>query len=252
MSDRTWVDEFFGSGFYVQAYNWRPLFSKTEGEVEGVLGLLQPRPGSHILDWCGGWGRHSVPLAKRGFEVTLLDYTQLHLEMAAKAAAEERVKLTLVRADFRQTPAQIQADYAVNLFTSGIGYFGLDEDLVALQSLYNALKPGAKILLDTLSLYWIVKNYSERGWQQSEDGRRRLLEERKFDFLKGGNHDRMILFEVGQPEQMREFYIKIYTPHELARVVAQAGFGNIRVFGSLKGEEFTFQSQRLVLLADKP
>ncbi|KKT75990.1 MAG: Methyltransferase [Microgenomates group bacterium GW2011_GWA2_44_7] len=251
MSDTKWIDEFFGSGFYADVYQLLPRIKQAEEEVEAVLSLLKPQPHAQILDWCGGWGRHAIPLAKRGFRVTLLDYTPLHVEMAGKLAVAAGVSLELIQADFRYTPPTIQADLALNLFTSGIGFMQPEDDEAALRSLYAALKPGAKILVDTMSVYWIAREYRANSWQELE-GERRLLEERHFDYLTGRNYNRMVFLEPGLSERERSFDVKVYTPHELATTVARAGFVNPRVFGDLKGGEFDFESRRLVLVAEKP
>ena len=87
MTDRReWIHGFFGgtNDFYGTVYRALGIFDKkdTEKEVDGVLAMMKPEPGSHILDWCGGWGRHAIPLAKRGFQVTLMDFSKEYLEQA--------------------------------------------------------------------------------------------------------------------------------------------------------------------------
>ena len=92
---RDWIHEFFGGSrdFYGTVYTALGIFDKkdTEKEIDGVLSILKASPGSHILDWCGGWGRHAVPLAKRGFKITLLDFSKEYLERAEAYAAREGV-----------------------------------------------------------------------------------------------------------------------------------------------------------------
>src|SRR3989344_4902312 len=147
----SWIDSFFGGerDFYGNVYKTIGVFDKkdAEKEVDSVLNLLKPEPGSHILDWCGGWGRHAIPLAKRGFKITLLDFSSEYLERAEAYAAREGVSLNLVHADFRETPSSIQADYAVNLFTAGLGYLGEENDVIGLKALSSALRPSARVLI---------------------------------------------------------------------------------------------------------
>jgi ubiquinone/menaquinone biosynthesis C-methylase UbiE len=252
-NQQTW-DEFFES-FYAEVYQLLPKIARADEEVDTVLNLLKPQPEAHILDWCGGWGRHSIPLAKRGYQVTLLDVTPLHIQMARNAAQTAGVSLNLVQADFRQTPPEIQADIAVNLFTSGIGFFSPEDDAVALRSLYAALKPGAKILIDTFPLARLLKSYLPKEWEELGDGKW-LLEERRFDKGTGRNHNRMILLEPGKPAKEKRFDHKIYSRDELAEVITAAGFTDIHAYGGLVGEhagsEYTEDSPRLILVANKP
>ncbi|MCH7760930.1 class I SAM-dependent methyltransferase [candidate division TA06 bacterium] len=42
--------------------------------------ILNLPKGSRILDLCCGYGRHSIPLAKKGYEMTGFDLSKLFLE----------------------------------------------------------------------------------------------------------------------------------------------------------------------------
>lgn len=254
IEEKTWIHEFFGGpqDFYGTVYTALGIFDKkdTEKEIDGVLNILKAGPGSHILDWCGGWGRHAVPLAKRGFKVTLLDFSKEYLERAEAYAARESVSLNLVHADFRETPASIQADYAVNLFTAGLGYLGEENDLVALASLRAALKPGTRILIDTMNLFWIMRNFMPSSWEESADGTKWRLDRRKFDFWTNTVHAHSIYADNQAGTNMRcNNDLKVYSPADLARVLKAAGFVPNELFGDFDGSEFTLTSKRVVMTA---
>ncbi|MDJ0923681.1 MAG: class I SAM-dependent methyltransferase [Acidimicrobiia bacterium] len=59
---------------------------------------------SRILDVGGGSGRNSVWLAKRGHDVTIVDISEPGLAIAAEAAREAGVEVTLVQADLDTAP----------------------------------------------------------------------------------------------------------------------------------------------------
>lgn len=242
-------EEFFWSGLYGDFWSFQIDPQRTQEEVDGVLSLLNPTPGSHILDWCGGWGRHSIELAKRGFRVTLLDFAPNHIQMAREVAKAAGVSLDFVCADFRKTPSTIQADFAVNLFTAGLGCLTEEDDAQALRSLYAALKPGALFLLDTISLFWLVKNYQPRGWDEDEDRSRRRFETREFDFWTNRNRAQAFFWEKGKKEKESEIDLRIYSPAELAAVLRRAGFEPVELFGDFDGQEFGFDSRRLIMIS---
>jgi len=68
--------------------------------------------GGRALDVAGGAGRHAVWLARRGFEVTLVDIADVALARAEAAAAEAPVPLTTVQADLSCDPLPA-GDFAV-------------------------------------------------------------------------------------------------------------------------------------------
>lgn len=253
---REWIHDFFGGeqDLYGTAYMNVGLLEKrgrnTEEEVEALIGLFGIGAGSHVLDWCGGWGRHAVPLAKRGYKVTLLDFSKEYLERARAYAEREGVTLNLVHADFRETPPEIQADYAINMFTAGIGYLSEEDDIKALGSLRSALKPGTRILIDTINLFWIIRNFMPTAWHESSDGTKWYLEKRCFDFRANTMHTNCVYRDrTANTEISCEHYLHMYSPADLARVLKAAGFVPSDLFGDFDGSEFTLTSKRVVMTA---
>ena len=242
-------EDLFWSGFYASAWEPKTTPERTAVEIKGVLDLLNPKPGSHILDWCGGMGRHSIELAKLGFKVTLLDYTKLHLDKARSDAASVGVDLNIVKADFRNTPSGIQADYAVNLFTAGLGYISPEADLKALKSLNKALKPGARILIDTGSMFWIVRNYIPNTW--STFGDTLVLHSRKIDYLDNRTVETLLVKKANGTEEIYTVTVQVFTPGELNVLLKRAGFKVEQLYGDFDGSEFTFRSRRIIMIASK-
>ncbi len=254
--DREWIHDFFGGeqDLYGTAYTNVGLLEKrgsnTEEEVEGLIRIFGISTGSHILDWCGGWGRHAVPLARRGYKVTLLDFSKEYLERAGTYAEREGVSLNLVHADFRETPPDIQADYAINMFTAGIGYLSEEDDVKALVSLRNALKPGAHILIDTINLFWIIRNFMPTAWHESADGTKWYLEKRRFDFHTNTNNTACVYRDRSNGKEIScEHALRMYSPADLARILRAARFVPQDLFGDFDGSEFTLTSKRVVMTA---
>ena len=59
--EKAW-DELFSSGFYLDGWDFKLGQTQTQQEVKGVLELLGIKKDDHILDWCGGYGRHAIEL----------------------------------------------------------------------------------------------------------------------------------------------------------------------------------------------
>ena len=250
----SWINSFFGGerDFYGTVYTAMRTFEKkdAEKEVDNVIKLLKPEQDSHILDWCGGWGRHAIPLVKRGFKITLLDFSAEYLERAQAYAKQEGVEITTVCSDFRYTPSDIQADYAVNLFTAGLGYLGEENDIVALRSLLSALKPQARILIDTMSLFWVVKNFRDNNWDETPDGKKRYLSRRTFDSWTNTEKAVNTYQDTeARTEDTVDVELKLYCPADLSRVLKMAGFVPRELFGGFDGSDFSFSSKRLVMTA---
>ena len=256
MSDKKeWIHGFFGGkeDLYRTAYTAMGTFAKKdppEKDVRGILDILDPEPGSHILDWCGGWGRHAIPLAQHGYKVTLLDFSKEYLERARVDAERLGVSLNLVHADFRETPKKIKADYAVNLFTAGLGYLGEENDLIALASLRAALKPGAMILIDTFNLLWMIRNFIPTSWQESWNGTKWYVEKRKLNFWTNTVTTKSVYVDKQTGKEIEcDHDLRVYSPTDLARLLKTSGFEPQELFSGFDGAEFTLDSRRIVMTA---
>ena len=75
-----WWRDFFDKD-YMDIYG--PVDAeKTAVEVEGIDKILKLQKGSKVLDLCCGYGRHSIGLARNGFNVTGFDFSAVLLEKA--------------------------------------------------------------------------------------------------------------------------------------------------------------------------
>lgn len=252
MAREGWIYSFFGGkdDFYGRAYESRLDDERSELEVELVLELLKPKPGAHLFDWVGGWGRHTIHLAKRGFRVTLLDFCAEYIEKAKEAAAQAGVEIETVCADFRETPSSIQADYAINLFTAGLGYLTEEDDLIALRSLHAALKPKAKVLIDTMNLFWIVKNFQESMWEEPCERNIRFLTKHRFDSWANRIYASAILQDLEAGTEMeREHSERIFSAAGLSRLMRAADFEPVEIYGGLDGTPYGFDTRRLVMIS---
>ena len=101
--DPEWYRSFFGRD-YLDVYGHLLTDESSEAEAEFVIRALALKPGDRVLDLCCGTGRHAVPLARAGLEVTGLDMSEEYLELARSAAREAGVKVRFVQGDMREIP----------------------------------------------------------------------------------------------------------------------------------------------------
>jgi D-alanine-D-alanine ligase len=93
-------------------------------EVDFLEHLLGLDKSAAILDLCGGQGRHSLELSRRGFtDVTVLDYSPVLVEMGKEAAAAEDLNVIFIRADARDTRLRRESIDVIMVMASSFGYF---------------------------------------------------------------------------------------------------------------------------------
>src|SRR5690348_1277225 len=95
-----WYKTFFGAD-YLQMYTFLTP-ERTEREVEGIVTLLNLPAGSALLDLCCGHGRHTIALARRGYQVSGLDLSPCFYSRPGPRPSERRVQVRWVESDMRQ------------------------------------------------------------------------------------------------------------------------------------------------------
>jgi SAM-dependent methyltransferase len=103
-----------------------------------------PKPGA-ALDLAGGLGRHALWLASRGWQVTVVEISDVAIGKLSQAALERNVKVDLFAGDaaeYKLEPAH---------FDLIVLFYHLDRSLFP--RIFSALKPGG-LLICKMSLRW--------------------------------------------------------------------------------------------------
>jgi 2-polyprenyl-3-methyl-5-hydroxy-6-metoxy-1,4-benzoquinol methylase len=244
-----WFDGFF-EGPWLDEIALHASAERTERQVAFLLEQLADAPGRRLLDVACGHGRTALPLARAGWQVTGLDLSERSLELARAASASEGLEVDWVHGDMREPPPG-PFDAAVNVFTS-FGYFEDEaENQRVLDAVAAALAPQGLFLIDTLNLLNLAKRFRERAWELSETGAI-FLQEHQFDILAGRNRARWTFVREDGSRSEILHSVRVYTPHELAVMLDQAGLEIIGSWGDFDGVELSFDSPRSIVLARKP
>ncbi len=284
--DLPWFETAFGA-------EYKAIYEDTDarapGEVEQILRYLSlptnkaPFPVPRLLDLACGWGRHAIPLARLGYDVTGVEFSPLMLEIAFDNAVREGVRvsmvgkqeysgkrggvlrrqqtgnLVLVNADMRDLTLEPEVltpfHYALSLFTS-FGYFDTeDENLRVLLEINRVLAPGGSLLLDVdngIAFRERVPLTQRITVHLNGDS---LKEERveKQERLDASRSRRVVdyLFTERPNSPAIHLECQLYDNKSITQLLARGGFEAVSFWGDLMGNEFSPASSRLVVLAIK-
>jgi SAM-dependent methyltransferase len=218
---------------------------RTRVEAEGAIGLAGVEPGAEVLDCPCGFARHSQVLARRGYRVTGVDRSTVQLDEArTRVGAAEWPRLVL--ADYRALPFEDGSfDVALNLFTS-LGYLDRPGDVAVLGELRRVLRPGARLVVETMHRDRLARIYTPRVWEPLPDGSA-FLQERIFDPIAGTVTTTHRIVDGDDPVE-RRFAHRVYTAGEWDAMLAEAGFGTRRFLGGWNEEPLT-PDARLIAVA---
>src|SRR5579885_2460171 len=98
----------------------------TVAEIDFFLGLFALAKGARILDVGCGTGRHSIELAKRGYEVTGIDLSNGMLSVAKEKASAAGVQVEWIQADATCFEPSQKYDAALCVCEGAFGLIGAD------------------------------------------------------------------------------------------------------------------------------
>lgn len=139
-----WFEDWFNTPYYHILYKHRD-----DQEAHKFIDNLVERYDIHsshkVLDVACGKGRFAKYISLVGCDVTGIDISLSNIELASEFSKDN---LTFIRRDMRNLGLNSQFDYVLNMFTS-FGYFDKEEDnLQAIKSMVEALKPNGVFVLD--------------------------------------------------------------------------------------------------------
>jgi ubiquinone/menaquinone biosynthesis C-methylase UbiE len=239
----TW-DALF-SEFYLRAFADPEADAQAATHAQSAARLSACPEGGDLFDVPCGYGRHAIPLTRAGFHVTGVDRSPTLLSEATRRAGDDGPQL--VEADYRELPfADESFDAALNLFTS-LGFYGDEEDVKALAEIGRVLRPGARLVIETMHRDLLIHIYREHSWHLVGQGRI-LLEQRTFDAASGVAQTTQTLIETNGERDSRSYSVRVYTATELVAMLLRAGFAEAKCYGDLDGGPFDTQT-RLIIVA---
>lgn len=220
-------------------------------EVAFLRDRLELKRGDYVLDLACGTGRHARAFARQGCQVTALDLSLPMLRRGIEAARREGSEVRFLQADMRDLAFEDAFDAAWMLDTS-FGFFSDVENLMVLRSLWRALHPGGRIVIDVINRDYIMSELPCRNWWEGEG----CLVQEDIEFAHATSRldiRRYLVFADGR-ERVYDISIRIFSAHELVRLMQHAGFEVLDVTGSLHtiGAFFGTGSERILVTARRP
>lgn len=245
---KPWYEEVFDES-YLRTLPFMTA-EQTLREVDFIESSLCVPKGGEVLDVACGYGRHAIELVQRGLVVTGVDLSLPLLIRAADESQRRSVSVNFVHTDMREMVFDRQFAGAYCMLTS-FGYFDEESNLKVAEGISRALKPGGRLLLDVINRDYVVGDLPARVWWEGDGCV--VLEEVDFNFNTNRilTH-RSVVFEDGQQLE-QEISLRVYSLHELGKLLRQAGFRVIEVSGSIptRGHFFGVNSRNLLILAER-
>jgi SAM-dependent methyltransferase len=246
VSRAPWWRTYFDDDFYHLHESFFPE-RRNRREVAGIIELLALPVGARVLDAPCGWGRHTGLLAEAGCTAVGVDLSFVLLRRATEhaiAAAAARYS----GCDLRALPfADGSFDAVINVFTS-LGLFLNDtDDVRALREAHRVLRPGGRLLLETMHRDDVIRAYAERDAWTLPDGTE-VRVRRRFDAIAGVSHERL-RWRRGTARGRKAHALRLRTATEIDALLRAGGFQQIQHYGGWNGRPFSYRDESLIVVA---
>ena len=216
----------------------------TLADVDFLEKTFDVKPGSRLLDVPCGNGRHSIELVRRGYRLTGIDLSDEFL-----AAARAGLDADWRKGDMRELEMEPSAFDGAFCFGNSFGYLDHAGAGAFLSALAGALKPGAKLVIETgVTAESILPTLVQKRWHRLGD--LLVLSENRYDPWESCLNIDYTFVRDGTIET-RPTASYVFTSAELRRMLDSAEFKTLAFHASVTGEPYQLGSPRLVIIAQR-
>lgn len=227
----------------------------TRREVDLLCELIPLRPPQKILDLCGGQGRHSLDLCRRGFtHCTVFDFSDALLAQGAQTAKRMNLPIAFVQGDARHIAMPSASFHHVILLGNSLGYAGRGgDDLEIIKEGYRLLNRTGWIAVDVSDGRAVRHRFNPSAWHEIGKDivvcRQRELEG---DMIRARE---MVLDKRSGLVRDQNYGMRLYDGESLRALVSDAGFENVRLYEDFSpyrgGGDVGFMDHRIIVTAQK-
>ena len=225
-------------------------WTAAETQALRVLGILGVTPPDPILDVACGPGRHAIPMARLGYRVTAVDRTASYLDELRRRADAAGLSLQTVRGDVRTLADVIGPPGDAGVPGSGfagaiwldnsVAYGSAEDDRASLLAIREALRPGARLVVEALARAPLHVDHVETQWV---DGVEWTLERRV--------RDAWMEVRWGPPSEAPLTYRhRLLDPDTMAQILRETGFRNVLLYNDLNGSRLEEDDPLMFLVAE--
>jgi len=252
---KQWYEELFEN--YGVKYDNEPFVKGTIGEVDFIEKEIGYGKATRILDIGCGTGRHSIELARRGYTVVGVDFSESQLERAKEKASRQKLQIDFQKYDARYLPFAHEFGLVIMICEGAFPLMETDEmNFQILKNVADALLPKGKLIFTTLNalfpLFHSVKDFLD---SKAGEGNART-NSLSFDLMTFREHSTLHVEDnLGNKKELRcnERY---HTPCEISWMLKTLDFRTVDIYGAKLGafsrsDRLSTEDFEMLIIAEK-
>jgi 2-polyprenyl-3-methyl-5-hydroxy-6-metoxy-1,4-benzoquinol methylase len=252
---KQWYEALFEN--YALKYDSEVFTQGTYGECDFIEKEINYDRSLKIIDVGCGTGRHSIELAKRGYNITGIDLSESQLKRAKEKAASENLKIEFLKSDARNLHFFSEFDIAIMICEGGFPLMETDEmNYDILKSIARSLKPESKFIFTTLNGLFPLFHSVEKFCNSNSDESKATYKSNTFDLMTFRDFSiNEIRDDLGNNRTL-ECNERYYVPSEITWLLKFLGFKKIGIYGARLGafsrnDSLTTEDFEMLVIAEK-
>lgn len=253
---KQWYESLFEN--YAETYEKECFTQGTIGECDFIESEIGRNRKERILDVGCGTGRHSVELAKRGYEITGIDLSDSQLARAKAKARALNLKIDFRKHDARDLPFDHEFDLAIMLCEGAFPLMETDEmNYLILKNVAKSLKNNGKFIFTTLNGLFPLAHSIQDFIQAAALEGNSTSKENTFDWMTFRDYNVTVFEDDSGNKKELSCNERYYVPSEITWLLKTLGFDKIDIYGAKLGafsrnDKLTADDFEMLVIAQKP
>ncbi len=223
--------------------------------VEWIASEFNIGSDPKIADFGCGPGLYAAPLAKRGANVTGIDFSGRSIEYAKEVAAREQLNISYVKQNYLEFETEDRFDLVLMIMCDFCALSPTQRKGL-LSKFHKILKPSGSVLLDVYSLS-AFEQREETAIYEVNQLNGFWSQNRYYGFLNTFKYDeeKIVLdkYTIIEADRTRTVYnwLQYFSPEALKNEFVECGFEIENLYSDVAGTLYDMQSNEFAVVAEK-
>jgi 2-polyprenyl-3-methyl-5-hydroxy-6-metoxy-1,4-benzoquinol methylase len=223
--------------------------------VEWIASEFNIGRDSKIADFGCGPGLYAAPLAKRGANVTGIDFSERSIEYAKEIAAREQLNISYVKQNYLEFETEDRFDLVLMIMCDFCALSPTQRKGI-LSKFHSILKPNGSVLLDVYSLS-AFEQKDEVATYEVNQFNGFWSPNKYYSFLNTFKYDEekvsLDKYTIIELDHTRKVYnwLQYFAPEDLENEFIEAGFSVKGLYSDVAGTPYNRKSSEFAVIANR-
>lgn len=209
-----------------------------------------------ILEIGAGTGGITIPLLKKGINLTALDVSPGMLEILKAKLKKERLSARIIRGDMRKLNSRDKFDAVIITFRPFQHLYSVADQVNALASIKKALREGGMLIFDVFNPSWKYISKGNWRWQKSDAitlpsirGKIRVERRNRYDMAEQIMHEEWCFIYPNNKKEIAPLKMRFFFRFEIEHLLRLTGFKVKNLYGDFDKSKFKNDSPEMIWVA---